>query len=147
MPAYAQTITAEFVWQTNRFVFSPAFMEQVQGSSPFDLTSIKDLRIRFVNTSLDPTPQHIYFFDLHSLPPQPVVGRLTFGAGNAVSISFSSSNDAPAEVFALETSPTLGSSAVWATDPGATLQSLGGGAYTADTIRSGNATQYYRLRR
>ena len=147
LPAYAQAITAEFVWQTNRFVFSPAFMEQVVGSSPFDLTSIKDLRIRFVNPSLDPTPQHIYFFDLQSLPPQPVVGRLTFGAGNSVSIPFTSSDNAPAEVFVLETSLTLGPSAVWGADPTATLQSLGGGTYTADTIRTGNGTQFYRLRR
>lgn len=43
-PAYAQSIAAEFVWQTNRFVFSPEFMEQVVGSSPFDLTSIMNLR-------------------------------------------------------------------------------------------------------
>lgn len=146
-PANAQPIAAEFVWQTNRFGFSPELMEQVAGSSPFDLTSVINLRIRFANASGDATPQHIYFFDLQSLPPKPVLGRLTFGAGNSVSIPFTCSDDPPANVFVLETSPTLGPSAVWVTDTGATVQGLGAGNYAAGTVRSGNATQYYRLQR
>ena len=146
-PAHAQPITTDFVWQTNSFVFSPEFMEQVEGSSPFDLTSVSNLRIRFQNPSGDPTPQHIYFFDLQSLPAKPVLGQLTFGPGNSVIIPFTCSDDAPAEEFVLETSSTLGPSAAWAADPAATVQSLGSGNYTAATVRSGNATQYFRLQR
>lgn len=89
----------------------------------------------------------MYFFDLQSLPPKPVLGRLTFGAGNSVIIPFTCSDDPPADVFVLETSSTLGPSAAWSADTAATVQSLGGGNYTADTIRSGNATQYFRLQR
>ncbi len=146
-PTNAQFFGAENVWQTNVFVFSPQFMEQVAGSSPFSLTSIINLRIRFVNPSGDTTSQHVYFFDLESLPPQPVLGQLTLGAGNAVTIKFTTGDDVPADTFTLETSPTLGGSAVWGTDSGATIQSLGGGAYQATTTRSGNATQFYRVKR
>lgn len=144
---HAQPITTDFVWQTNSFVFSPEFMEQVEGSSPFDLTSVSNLRIRFQNPSGDATPQHLYFFDLQSLPAKPVLGQLTFGSGNSVILPFTCSDDAPADEFVLETSSTLGPSAAWAADPAATVQSLGGGNYTAATVRSGNTTQYFRLQR
>jgi hypothetical protein len=147
IPSVAQSISEAFVWQTNRFVFRPQFMEREAGTTPFDLTSILNLRIRFQNASGDTTAQHIYFFDLESLPPQPVLGQLTFGAGNAVTVPFTSSDDAPADVFVLETSSTVGALAVWVADAGATIQSLGGGTYRADTVRSGNAMQYYRVRR
>jgi hypothetical protein len=146
-PAYAQPLTPDFVWQTFRFVFSPEFMGRQGGSTPFELTAVTNLRIRFQNAAGDTAAQHIYFFDLQSLPPQPVLGRLTFGAGDSVSLPFTSSDAALADVFVLETSSTLEPSALWLKDVAATLQSLGSGAYTADTIRSGNTTQFYRLRR
>jgi hypothetical protein len=82
-----------------------------------------------------------------ALPPVPTVQvtSIKVGAGNAVTINFTSSDNAAATAFSLKTSPTLGASASWATDSGAVITSSAPGVYQAVTTGLGGSSQFYRI--
>ena len=80
------------------------------------------------------------------LPPALVtITGITVGAGNSVTINFTSSDNAPATAFTLETSSALGTSADWTTDAGAVISSATPGVYQAVTTGTGGAAQFYRI--
>lgn len=79
-------------------------------------------------------------------PPTLTVTNITVGAGNSVTIDFTSSDNAPASAFILETSPVLGASSTWATDNGAVITSNAPGIYQAVTTGSGGASQFFRIK-
>src|SRR5665213_493557 len=67
------------------------------------------------------------------------------GAQNAVTINFTSTTNAPASAFTLETSPVLGASASWTTDTKAVIASSGPGVYQAVTTGTGGPSQFFRI--
>ncbi|MGH7976741.1 MAG: hypothetical protein ACREC8_08760 [Limisphaerales bacterium] len=87
-----------------------------------------------------------------TVPVEVVVTNIIAGANNAITIDFSSNDNAAASAFTLETSPTLGPSANWATDPEAVITLLHAGAankplayYQAVTTGTGAPSQFYRI--
>ena len=82
-----------------------------------------------------------------SLPPVIVSATsIQVGAKNAVTINFTSSDNAAASAFTLETSPVLGASASWTTDTKAVISSSGPGVYQAVTTGTGGPSQFYRIK-
>ncbi len=79
-------------------------------------------------------------------PPTVAVTNITVGAGNVVTIDFTSSDNAPASAFTLETSAVLGASANWTTDTGVVITSSGPGIYQAVTTGTGGTSQYFRIK-
>jgi hypothetical protein len=89
-----------------------------------------------------------------TVPIEVNVTSITVGAGNAVTINFTSNDSSPASNFTLETSPTLGPSANWTADPAASISvtttaipknGLNLTTYQAVTTATGGAAQFYRL--
>ena len=82
-----------------------------------------------------------------SLPPVIVSATsIQVGAKNAVTINFTSSDNAAASAFKLETSPVLGGSASWTTDTKAVISSSGPGIYKAVTTGTGGPSQFFRIK-
>ena len=82
-----------------------------------------------------------------SLPPVIVSATsIKVGAKNAVTINFTSSDNAAASAFKLETSPVLGASASWTTDTKAVISSNGPGIYKAVTTGTGGRSQFFRIK-
>ena len=82
-----------------------------------------------------------------SLPPVIVSATsIQVGAKNAVTINFTSSDNAAASVFTLETSQVLGASASWKTDTKAVISSSGPGVYQAVTTGTGGPAQFFRIK-
>ena len=82
-----------------------------------------------------------------SLPPVIVSATsIQVGAKNAVTINFTSSDNAAASAFTLETSPVLGASASWTTDTKAVISSNGSGIYKAVTTGTGGLSQFFRIK-
>jgi hypothetical protein len=82
-----------------------------------------------------------------SLPPVIVSATsIQVGAKNAVTINFTSSDNAAASAFTLETSPVLGASASWTTDTKAVISSSGPGVYQAVTTGTGGPSQFFRIK-
>ena len=82
-----------------------------------------------------------------SLPPVIVSATsIQVGAQNAVTINFTSSDNAAASAFTLETSPVLGASASWTTDTKAVISSSGPGVYQAVTTGTGGPSQFFRIK-
>ena len=82
-----------------------------------------------------------------SLPPVIVSATsIQVGAKNAVTINFTSTTNAPASAFTLETSPVLGASASWTTDTKAVISSSGPGVYQAVTTGTGGPSQFFRIK-
>jgi hypothetical protein len=82
-----------------------------------------------------------------SLPPVIVSATsIQVGAKNAVTISFTSTTNAPASAFTLQTSPVLGASASWTTDTKAVISSNGPGIYKAVTTGTGGRSQFFRIK-
>lgn len=89
-----------------------------------------------------------------AVPISVVVTNISVGPGNVVTIGFTANTNAPATAFTLQTSPALGASANWTTDPNAvinnTVQANPNNAkllagYQAVTITNGGPSQFYRL--
>jgi hypothetical protein len=89
-----------------------------------------------------------------TVPIQVNISSINVGAGNAVTINFTSNDNAPASAFTLQTSPTLGASASWTTDTSATISLITGAnpagginqaSYQAVTTATGGTSQFYRL--
>lgn len=87
-----------------------------------------------------------------TVPVEVVVTNIVAGANNAITIDFSSNDNAPASAFTLETSSTLGPLANWTTDPGAAITLLSASAsnkplayYQAVTTGTGGPAQFYRI--
>ena len=80
-----------------------------------------------------------------SSPAVVTVTSITVGAGNVVTINFTSSDSAAATAFTLQTSPTLGVSASWTADGAAVIASPSPGVYQAVTTGTGGAAQFYRI--
>jgi hypothetical protein len=74
-----------------------------------------------------------------------VVTSIQVGAGNAITIIFTSSDSAAASAFTLQTSPALGVSASWTNDPGAMITSSTPGIYQAITTGTGGPAQFFRI--
>ena len=82
-----------------------------------------------------------------SLPPVIVSATsIQVGAKNAVTINFTSSDNAAASAFTLETSPVLGASASWTTETKAVISSNGPGIYKAVTTGTGGPSQFFRIK-
>ena len=82
-----------------------------------------------------------------SLPPVIVSATsIQVGAKNAVTINFTSSDNAAASAFTLETSPVLGASASWTADTKAVISSNGPGIYKAVTTGTGGPSQFFRIK-
>ena len=82
-----------------------------------------------------------------SLPPVIVSAiSIQVGAKNAVTINFTSSDNAAASAFTLETSPVPGASASWTTDTKAVISSSGPGIYKAATTGTGGPSQFFRIK-
>ena len=82
-----------------------------------------------------------------SLPPVVVSATsIQVGAKNAVTINFTSSDNAAASAFTLETSPVLGASANWTTNTTAVITSSSPGVYQAVTTGTGGPSQFYRIK-
>ena len=73
------------------------------------------------------------------------VTNISVGAGHAVTINFTSSDNAAASTFTLQTTPVLGAAASWVADSGAVITSNAPGVYTAVTTGTGGAAQFYRI--
>ncbi|HVU28445.1 MAG TPA: hypothetical protein VHG71_12005 [Verrucomicrobiae bacterium] len=81
-----------------------------------------------------------------SVPPAVVtITSIHVGSDNSVTINFTSSDNAPASAFTLETSPALGPAASWTADGGAVVSSGSPGLYQAVTISTGGPAQFYRI--
>jgi hypothetical protein len=89
-----------------------------------------------------------------TVPESVIVTNLSLGAGNQVTINFTSNTNTPPASFKLETSPVLGPSASWVTDNSAVFtQSLianPNGAkplahYQAVTTGNGAPAQFFRI--
>lgn len=89
-----------------------------------------------------------------TIPVEVNVTNIVVGASNAITIDFSSNDNAPASAFTLETSPTLGPSANWTTDAGAVITQLAAASpfsgkplayYRAVTTGTGGPAQFYRI--
>lgn len=96
-----------------------------------------------------------------TVPTHIKVSGFELGAAGAVTINFTSNDASPASSFTLQTSPTLGASANWQTDPNATISlitgatpTLGGpnnspnrSVFQAVTTATGGAgiSQFYRV--
>ncbi len=149
-------LTTTAAWRPVVFNFTPATMVLASGTDPFDLSSVRSIRIRFENASGDATSQHAYLYNLESYPlkpvapataPQPLITQITPGTGSALTLQFTSSDDAPAAGFMLETSPVLGPDASWTQDTAATIHNVSTGVYEAETTTLGGSAQFYRIRR
>ena len=82
-----------------------------------------------------------------ALPPAIVSATsIQVGAKNAVTINFTSSDNAAASAFTLETSPVLGASANWTTNTTAVITSSGPGVYKAVTTSTGGPSQFFRIK-
>jgi hypothetical protein len=79
-------------------------------------------------------------------PTLPVITSIAFGPGNIVTIFFSCSDNSPPSSFLLETSPSLGASAYWAPDGGATISYSAPSIYQVVTTALGGSAQFYRIR-
>ena len=151
------TFASAYNWQTFAFNFSPATLVLSSGpNEPLDLTSVRDVRLRFINSGGDTTSQHVYVDALESYPPkpagpaappQPFITQITPGSGNSLSIQFTSPDNAAASAFLLETNSVLGVDGGWAQDTGATIQSVGTGVYQSDTTTPDAPSLFYRIRR
>ena len=89
-----------------------------------------------------------------SVPTSVIVSSIQLGAGGAVTINFTSNDNSQAGTFTLQSSPTLGASAVWTPDPAATINLItsanpAGGidqaSYQAVTTTTGGGSKFYRL--
>jgi hypothetical protein len=89
-----------------------------------------------------------------TVPTTVAISQITVGAANAVTINFTSNDNADPSTFALETSPALGASASWTTDTGASITQTqaanpGGGinqaTYQIVTTGTGASAQFYRI--
>jgi hypothetical protein len=80
-----------------------------------------------------------------AVPVDVKITDISLGAGNSVTINFTSSDNAPTSAFTLETSPVLGSSANWTADAGAVISTNAPGAYQAVTTGTGAPAQFYRI--
>jgi hypothetical protein len=78
-------------------------------------------------------------------PPEVTVTQISVGPANTVTIDFTSSDNADASTFTVETSPMLGAGASWALDPGAIISKSSPGVYQAVTTGSGGASQFFRI--
>ncbi len=72
------------------------------------------------------------------------VEGISVGAGNSITINFTSSDNASASAFTLQKSASLGASASWTTDSSAVISSSAPGEYQAVTTGSGGIL-YYRI--
>jgi hypothetical protein len=77
--------------------------------------------------------------------PKVVVTKISVGAGNSVTINFTSTDNAAVSAFTLQTSPSLGASATWAADAGAVITSTAPGVYQAVTTATAGPSQFYRV--
>jgi hypothetical protein len=77
--------------------------------------------------------------------PKVVVTKISVGAGNAVTINFTATDNAAASTFTLQTSPALGAAASWSADTGAVITSSAPGVYQAVTTATGGPSQFYRV--
>jgi hypothetical protein len=87
----------------------------------------------------------------------PIVVNITsvnVAAGNAVTINFTSNDNADPSLLTLETSPTIDASADWQPDPAASItqltsanpgQGFNQGTYQAVTTGTGGLSQFYRI--
>ncbi len=89
-----------------------------------------------------------------TVPVTVVISSVTVGTGNAVTINFTSNDNASPSAFTLQTSPTLGASASWTTDPAASIslitaadppKGIDTATYQAVTTGTGGPTQFYRI--
>ena len=80
-----------------------------------------------------------------AVPLVVAITHINMAAGNVVTIDFTSSDNAPASAFTLETSPTLGAAASWTADTGAVISSNAPGVYQAVTTGTGGPNQFYRI--
>ena len=89
-----------------------------------------------------------------TVPIKVNVTSVDVGAGNVVTINFTSNDNADASAFTLQTSATLDASASWATDPAASITMItsanphGGinqASYQAVTTGTGGPSQFYRV--
>jgi hypothetical protein len=146
-------LTTTSIWQTLVFNFSPATMVRAQGTNDFDLTAVRDVRLKFVNTGGDTTSQHTYFTDLRSYAPKPAVTvvprpqitSINVGPANAVTLQFTCSDNSPASNFQLWWSPAVADGANWQQDTGAVITSIGTGLYQVVTTGPAD-TAFYRIR-
>jgi hypothetical protein len=80
-----------------------------------------------------------------AVPVVVTITRINVGQGNAVTINFTSTDNAATSAFTLETSPVLGASANWTADAGAVISSSSPGVYQAVTTGSGGPAQFFRI--
>jgi hypothetical protein len=124
------------------------------GLTHFGYMNVKVNHTVGVNNDFTATVSGVYYdatanagIVIGSLPPPAViVSSIQVGAGNAVTINFTSSDNAAASAFTLESSPALGASASWTTDVGAVITSSAPGVYQAVTTGTGGAAQFFRIK-
>jgi hypothetical protein len=80
-----------------------------------------------------------------AVPVEVTITNITTGPGNTVTMDFTSTDNAPASTFKLETSANLGSAASWVLDTGAVISSNSAGKYQAVTTATGGPAQFYRI--
>ncbi|MCX6927239.1 MAG: hypothetical protein NT154_29155 [Verrucomicrobia bacterium] len=145
IPALKPVLTNDS-FQAFTFHFTPAETELlVAGSGPdFSLADVMNIRIRFENSGASGA-NHIYIDNFESLPPPPVITRLTRGPADAVQVTFTCP-DSVASDFVLERATALGPITLWEPDPNAVIQGIDATTFQADTTSPATA-QYFRISR
>ena len=122
------------------------------GLTHFGYMDIKVNHTPGANEDFSATVSGIYYnatpnapITIGAVPITVNVTNIIVGAGNTVTIDFTSSDNAPASAFTLETSASLGAAASWSADPGAVITSPAAGVYQAVTTASGSSSQFFRI--
>jgi hypothetical protein len=123
------------------------------GQTHFGYMNVKVNHTAGANNDFTATVTGIYYnatpnagIVIGSLPAAAVtISSIKVGSGNSVTINFTSSDNAAASAFTLQSSPALGASANWTTDSGAVITSSAPGVYQAVTTGTGGAAQFFRV--
>ena len=90
-----------------------------------------------------------------TIPIAVAIASANFGTNNAVTIQFTSNDNADLSTFTLQTSPALGTAASWVTDTSATISlvtaanpsaGLNQAVYQAVTTSTGARSQFFRIK-
>jgi hypothetical protein len=146
----------------------------IRGTLGFEFVSAVDGQEHFgymdalVNTSTNVIPSEnvitsLTVYDVYynetpnagiAIPFEVAVTNITVGASKAVTIDFGSNTNAPVSALTLQTSPTLGPSANWTTDPNAVITQTSTAIpnskrprafYQATTIATNTPAQFWRV--
>jgi hypothetical protein len=148
----------------NKYVTTGAlgfqFIGSVDGQTHFGYL---DVQVNTVRSGGVAIVQSVVVKDVHynatpnapiTVPTTVAISAITVGADNAVTITFTSTDNADPSTFTLETSPALGAAASWTTDAGAAITQTqaanpGGGinqgTYEIVTTGTGASAQYFRI--